>query len=114
MKTCPGDCCEAFCLPYAPDELNAKRSDLMEGDVIADMVIPLFPNAKDGYWYTCRNFDTETRLCRVYDERPQMCRTFPNRYRCACGLTGPDATENAQVCTPGRGAALCTAMNFAE
>ena len=27
--------------------------------------------------FTCRHWDTETRLCRAYDERPAMCRDYP-------------------------------------
>ena len=28
-------------------------------------------------WFTCKNWNKETRLCMIYETRPQMCRDYP-------------------------------------
>jgi len=32
--------------------------------------------------YTCRHWDTDTRLCSVYDQRPSLCADFPYGESC--------------------------------
>ncbi len=51
---------------------------------------------KEGYGlFTCRHWDTETRLCTVYDQRPDMCRDYPYRGR-SCARGGCEyATDQA-------------------
>jgi Fe-S-cluster containining protein len=68
--------------------------ELRDGEMIADMVIPLtldqanerlerfgagreYEPAAEGHVYTCRHFDDETRLCTIYERRPEMCRDYP-------------------------------------
>jgi Fe-S-cluster containining protein len=92
-----------------------------DGEVIADMVIPLsvaqanerlerFGSDREylprweGHVYTCRHFDDRTRLCTIYEERPEMCRDYPYGrnggceygcgYRAALVTGGADATPN--------------------
>jgi Fe-S-cluster containining protein len=36
--------------------------------------------------YTCRHWDTETRLCTQYENRPALCRNYP--YRGSCNHEG--------------------------
>lgn len=83
---------------------------MRDGEVIADMVIPLsiaqanerlerfgsdreyLPDC-EGHVYTCRHFDEGTRLCAIYEQRPEMCRDYPygNDGGCEyeCGYRAP-------------------------
>lgn len=66
-----------------------SRSGFQDIQIVAEMVISISPSrekleshigesaGKNGNWYTCRNFDKETRNCKIYDSRPRMCRDFP-------------------------------------
>lgn len=93
-RTCPGHCCVAFYLPTSHDRVEDIREEVRDGEVIADMVIPLslseanerlerfgadreYTSESEGHVYTCRHFDDETRLCTIYERRPEMCRDFP-------------------------------------
>ena len=107
-RTCPGHCCVAFYLAAPHDSLAEIRDGMRDGDQIADMVIPLsldeanerlarfgsdrqYGPESEGYVYTCRNFDDETRLCTIYDKRPEMCRDYPYanecEFQCGCRST---------------------------
>lgn len=98
-RTCPGHCCVAFYLEAPHDRLDEIRTELTDGEQIADMVIPLSlaeANARlerfgadreygsdcEGFIYTCRHFDDATRLCRIYADRPEMCREYPYARGC--------------------------------
>jgi len=109
-RTCPGHCCVAFYLPTPHDRVDEIAEGMHDGEVIAEMVIPLSLSAanerlerfgaereygpeSEGHVYTCRNFDEETRLCRIYEQRPEMCRDYPygNDAGCEyeCGYCAP-------------------------
>lgn len=97
-ELCDGACCAAFYMPRKHMEVLANFPSVMEGDYIADMVIPLSTeevterrlrfgitekhNISEGHGYTCRHWDEETTLCTAYEERPKMCRDYP--YDKAC------------------------------
>ena len=94
-RTCPGHCCVAFYLAIPHHRIDEAAVRLRDGEVIADMVIPLsvaeanerlehfgtdreYLPQWEGHVYTCRHFDDRTRLCAIYEERPQMCRDYPH------------------------------------
>lgn len=91
----------AFYLPASHDRVGDIRDELRDGEVIAEMVIPLslaeandrlerfgsdreYGRESDGHLYTCRHFDDDTRLCRIYERRPEMCRDFPYAQEGGC------------------------------
>jgi Fe-S-cluster containining protein len=99
-RTCPGYCCEAFYLPFTPDEMTPPRmSHIIEGQYIRQMVLPLTADAaamrrgydcleppeEVGHTYSCRYFDERTRLCVQYESRPAMCRDYPYGKPCDHG-----------------------------
>lgn len=95
---CSGDCCKRFYLPYKP--ANFAVANFEPGTELAfikDMLIHIEdynentadPHYKDrvfehskGAWYTCRHWNTETKLCGVYEKRPKMCQKFPYGKKC--------------------------------
>lgn len=115
LKSCEGDCCVAFRVPYTPEQLAAGDvgdQDSAEALDLAAMLIPLtveaanirqeqfvrgtktgFTGQDDGHLYMCSHWDEETRLCGIYEDRPPMCRTFPYgklcRYGCSCAGERP-------------------------
>jgi Fe-S-cluster containining protein len=65
-------------VPLTAYEAKVRWAELGYGDLtVLDLGKPL---------YTCRHWDTETRLCTVYDQRPWLCRDYP--YTGACQHTG--------------------------
>lgn len=75
--------------------VNANDGGLYEIKEIAEMVIPISPSKEKvtatilnqgGYhkdhYYTCKNFDKETRNCKIYSSRPHMCRNHPVQIYC--------------------------------
>ena len=70
VPECTGLCCSSFTLG------EPELSD----PFIRDMLIDL----GDGH-YSCKHWDTETRLCRIYEQRPQMCRDYPEPGSKVCG-----------------------------
>lgn len=110
--TCDGRCCAVFPLSWevaGPDGIAAwydpGGDPLTERQFIADMLVPLNRHEAIERWtdlglgalprwieyspqplYTCRHWDTETRLCTAYEQRPWMCRSYP--YRGACQHEG--------------------------
>jgi Fe-S-cluster containining protein len=65
-----------------------SRSGVMDIRQVAEMAIPISPSKEKitehigekyayGKYYTCKNFDKETKNCKIYDLRPKMCRDFP-------------------------------------
>ena len=99
--TCPGHCCVAFYLPAPHERVDDIRTGMRDGEQIAEMVIPLsvaeanerlerfgsdreYGRDSEGFVYTCRNFDDETRLCRIYADRPEMCRDYPYAGEAGC------------------------------
>lgn len=98
-ETCGGYCCERFHLRSNATlervQEDAKMCpDDAERRFVADMLIPLGESTKDldgneGValnWFTCKHFDTTTRLCKVYEQRPRMCRDF-NMWWNPCGMS---------------------------
>lgn len=45
------------------------------------------PDAGEHY-FTCKHWDTETRLCTAYSERPQMCQNYGTTEPCKHGCGG--------------------------
>lgn len=103
---------EGLSAPLTESEARCKRDDLY----IADMLVKLSPaeveermarydfkpDVDEDFdlvaWaeksaYTCRHWDTETKLCTAYEDRPQMCRDYPYvgscSLDCACAHTAP-------------------------
>lgn len=113
-RSCPGSCCEAFFLDVMPDELHTLVATDVDGPMLFGMLIPLWPDSRQGHWYTCANLDPDSKLCRVYDKRPRMCRDYPGEHVCSCGLAGPRSRDGAGTYTPGRGAALCFAQQLCD
>ena len=107
-RTCDGRCCACFPLSWevaGPDGIaswhDPDGDPLTERQFIADMLVPLnLPEAISRWteldlgpipqWiehspqnlYTCRHWDTDTRLCTRYDERPWLCRAYPYQSNC--------------------------------
>ena len=107
-RTCDGRCCAAFPLSWevaGPDGIaswyDPDGDPLVERHFIADMLVPLnLPEAITRWtelelgpipkWiehspqnlYTCRHWDTDTRLCTQYDNRPWLCRAYPYTQDC--------------------------------
>lgn len=84
---CTGHCCRAFTLPYPYDVMQARASEIQDGEFIADMIRPLdhgpeWDPTRPGHWYTCRHLDTETGDCRAYEQRPWMCSEYPYGRQC--------------------------------
>lgn len=104
-RTCDGRCCAVFPMSLSPEEMLTWRGihATYESIFVTDMLVALTPYEARMRWtdlgygelkdldlgmplYTCRHWDTETKLCTVYDERPWLCRDFP--YQGACHHTG--------------------------
>jgi Fe-S-cluster containining protein len=100
-RTCDGRCCAVFPLSRSPEEM--LKGSHYDAIFVGDMVIALTPFEARRRWadlgygelkdldlgqplYTCRHWDTATKLCTVYDERPWLCRDFP--YALSCHHTG--------------------------
>lgn len=108
--TCPGWCCAAFYWPRTISWMRKHADKTMwDGAQIRDMLIPLTPKqAREryerfsgtptraykwkhrGHFFTCKNWDEETRLCKIYEDRPAMCRDYPYGQECqhGCGACG--------------------------
>lgn len=109
--TCPGYCCAAFHWPRKIRDARKHAKEVMDGEQIANMLIPLTPKeAREryerfsgrkvprgiftwklrGHHFTCKNWDEGSRLCKIYDERPQMCKGYPYGKVCehGCGFAG--------------------------
>lgn len=107
---CDGRCCAIFWWSRTPEQLAAYPllsggATAEESKFIADMLIPLSEEEAreriDKYGmpytyeeatatagrllYTCRHWDSETRLCTAYEQRPWMCRTYPYGRGCTFG-----------------------------
>lgn len=92
QKRCTGHCCEAFSCP-SPQYLAANVANIIDGNVLVDMLIPLGPSAssdlayeeydtRNRWRYDCRYFSKETRQCTDYAGRPGMCRDYPYGNNC--------------------------------
>lgn len=101
IETCGGYCCERFrirnYLTSADQSFSLEQiQELAEGgspDIkkVAAMLVYLGKSKVNGngledevesHWYTCKHFDTETRLCKDYEERPDMCRNHGDIQGC--------------------------------
>lgn len=110
-STCPGYCCAAFNWPRTIRSAKKHAKEVLDGEQIANMLIPLTPKQareryekfagrkvprgifawKDrGHHFTCKNWDEDSRLCKIYETRPQMCKGYPYGQVCqhGCGFKG--------------------------
>lgn len=114
-SACPGYCCAAFYWPRTITEQRRRAAETYDGEQIADMLVRLTPKqAREryekfsgkqsglhyswkhrGHYFTCKNWDEDTRLCKIYEDRPAMCRDFPYGTECphGCGFCGGLASE---------------------
>jgi Fe-S-cluster containining protein len=113
--TCPGYCCAAFYWPRTISYMREHGESMYDGAQIRDMLIPLTPKqAREryekfsgqstdsykwkhrGHFFTCKNWDEDTRLCRIYEDRPAMCRDYPYGQECqhGCGVCGGMPTDD--------------------
>lgn len=96
---CGGYCCERFRFGnnYSPEwwkERLSKDYATQEERQIGEMIVYLGEAKTDSdgeegvltHWYTCKHFDTTTRLCKIYEERPRMCRDYNTKPWSPCGL----------------------------
>lgn len=94
---CGGGCCERFHFGHGETMETVQEKGRLRGgedQVIADMLIPLGVSTLDSdgeaglpvFWFTCKHFDTTTRLCKIYEQRPSMCRTYNTKWWAPCGL----------------------------
>lgn len=99
ISRCTGHCCEKFSLPNSPSELR-RAFNRREGEgnaywknlqCVVLMVkylgkLKIDPNGNElqyeTHYYTCRNFNKETRNCMNYENRPHMCRNYPYGRKC--------------------------------
>ncbi len=107
-RTCPGGCCAVFGLRSDLDEVRREASQTVDGATLADMLVPLtreegrarherfiggvwrHEHLPDIHLFTCRHWDSDTRLCTIYERRPQMCRDFPYEGECPnCDYRAP-------------------------
>ena len=87
---CNGDCCSRFFLPLPPEEMWKKYQEfIMSGiekfediAIIGPMLIPIEPDKEKGWWYTCKHWNTESKLCEIYEKRPRMCALYPYGDEC--------------------------------
>lgn len=77
-ERCTGACCRAFPLHntvrfYAHDDVELIRRWSLDGEAIADMIVPLVgvQDVHGHALWTCRHFDGSD--CAIYEKRPQMC-----------------------------------------
>lgn len=86
---CGGSCCERLFYPRTPEGLKQDYEDKHKRDediVEIYHMLELLELDGIGGWYTCLNWDKESKLCKIYDERPQMCRDYPYDSPCVhCG-----------------------------
>jgi Fe-S-cluster containining protein len=90
--SCAGRCCAVFTLPWSHETLIERQHEIVDGEQLAAMVLPLTGAALDDraerfglppqnhtgtHHFTCRNWDEDTKLCNVYDDRPWLCREYP-------------------------------------
>ena len=94
--TCSGACCTILYIvqdgkmkTYKQLQVLAKRKDALDSTKkIASMLYPYdfekniygydVPKNKHKYYFSCSNFNDETKLCMDYENRPPMCYDFPN------------------------------------
>jgi len=95
---CMGHCCMDVGLFNSPDELESLYQRCLYSTrkpLNIDLTYPMLTFYKkdrchpslgdvsaDVYHYTCKHFDSETKLCTIYDIRPQMCRDYPENNKC--------------------------------
>ncbi len=98
-ERCTGHCCKEFTLPYSPEELEARKGSIYEGEKIVAMVIYLgfgrwtLPRIADAekikreekgehHLYTCKHL-LPNGDCGNYADRPSLCTDYP--YEGTCG-----------------------------
>ena len=101
---CTGRCCERLFYPRTPEELKRdydERHGYDEDIVEIYHMLVLLEEDPLGGWYTCSNYDTETKLCKIYKDRPKMCRDFPYDSPCPhCGWENEEF-QNREVLPKG-------------
>lgn len=124
LKTnqCTGECCQHFTLR---SDFKTNPPDNAEGAFIASMIVHIKESVvidkKAKSVWTCKHYDTETKLCGIYDDpcRPKMCSGFPYDGICGmCGVVGPEVsnTDEANIsfcCDESQEAVLGTPNVFA-
>lgn len=67
---------------------------MLDIEKIAEMIIPLEEsqidpangmtiNNTDKFWhYTCKHYNTETKMCMNYEQRTEICKDHGERYSC--------------------------------
>ncbi len=73
-------CCAEFELDEEV-QLQIMNGTDKESRTIRHMVIPFGEGT-----FTCRHWNSETKLCEIYEDRPDMCRDFPSED--GCGVAG--------------------------
>ena len=100
QKRCTGHCCEMFVLPVSYEAMQSKewQEKSLDGDILADMVIPLDVPASEGFHYfTCRHFDGTN--CMNYENRPYTCHRYPENNKCSnAGCTSEFASNDEDAC----------------
>ena len=100
MGRCTGHCCRFFCLDDPYEEIQTKewQDKMLEGEKIAEMVIPLGVVGSEAkqHYYTCKYFDGAN--CTNYENRPLMCSAYPHGRGCGVkGCTSSCAKESGTV-----------------
>lgn len=95
---CSGHCCRRFPLTATYAEIKAAAEKVKAGEpdryqdsvFIADMLVPLAPNAEGKEYFTCRHHDAASGNCGVYEQRPRLCREHPfyGRHDEVCNTPG--------------------------
>jgi Fe-S-cluster containining protein len=113
---CTGSCCERFTLRagyvyVTPENLQQRIEDSRKAgnedelftlemlvyigysNVASTGVIEQVPS----HWWTCKYFDSSTRLCTVYEKRPRMCRTYGEAGYSPCQYPGCQRARRKQM-----------------
>jgi Fe-S-cluster containining protein len=101
---CSGNCCSEFYLPFDKEAIALITDAPGETEIayIKDMVIHLTDfvnpvNGDKGGLYTCKHWNSVTKLCKEYEKRPRMCRDYPYGKKCqydaSCDLLGNARTK---------------------
>lgn len=109
-SVCTGQCCAAFPLSANRDYVQSRGDDSGEYALIGSLLFELTRDEAyarlealslnpPAWWaeqaerqlYSCRHWDTRSRLCTIYERRPLMCSRYPYSAACEhCGYRHPD------------------------
>lgn len=89
VPECNGMCCSSFSMEKY-DLIVAMPEKFEDGQQIKDMLIHI--GTVDGYkYFTCNNWDRETRKCMIYSSRPRACRDYPQYEPRGCQWCGSNS-----------------------